>query len=827
MSRQGSSNHLPRMPVRTPKISSCELRWSDEEDDTDATRSAGVVATFPSTAFVTGPLAVNSVFSFTPSSEAPPATPSAISPFPSQPLSPSNSKSPFPSMFANSNESATDSTNPDFLDHPSDTSASASQAGSFLGRLGRRFSKAGTKSPTATLSPATTDNDLHSSLASSLFTPLTSATLSPPVSSGNLSASTGNEKQALGHSPSKSRVLMFGSNVLKRSGSLGRSGNSKGHQRSETVATVKQPKKSSAFPPDAEPALSNGTRFGMELYMPMNEGHTDPPDFNAVEYAQRAAPPLTSHMQYSSHVHSQSMAGLGMNSWSTPPSPTGGKGKQDVQMLDIASSSKRGPRMRFLSGSEGRDDNAKPANQSSFSTSGAFFSSLKKRSNQLQASNRVPSSAMTGTPPTSATSSQSQSQPLQTQISSHSPAMEQGQIFSPNQGSLQVQTQGQRQRRSHRRNISTGAMITSVIDEVSSDATVTNKLSAVQGRDRTSQKSNLRETTTASEIRHLIAPSDLKKGDGFSRESARLSISSDRSNTSLPRAVSPVEFSHTNEDSTAAERFALNPPAFTFPPPKDDDPTSSSQNGAEPEGDKAFASGDKQSTTSSLLPPIELCPLPPGARILKPSPKNRNMVLKQEVSSSSSSSLTDHDIDQDKTPLAAPRRRPPALGSGDANSLAPHVGKDDVFNVGLTSSISAPVSVSSVTSSRTLASGSGKQGTVGIRGSTGISASLGRAAGSTTAEKIDGPPSEMPGDKVTRRNSLTGGTVPATTSITGSFSGGLKIPAHIIAKQEAMKRDLNAVREFAHSIEGESSGSYSNASLSHSIDLMIYLFFRP
>lgn len=71
------------------------------------------------------------------------------------------------------------------------------------------------------------------------------------------------------------------------------------------------------------------------------------------------------------------------------------------------------------------------------------------------------------------------------------------------------------------------------------------------------------------------------------------------------------------------------------------------------------------------------------------------------------------------------------------------------------------------------------------------SMSLGKAGGSRAALE-HGPRRSSSGDAVTK------------TGSTSSRSGGgtLKIPASISMKQEALKRDLNAVRDFASSIEG-------------------------
>ncbi len=120
---------------------------------------------------------------------------------------------------------------------------------------------------------------------------------------------------------------------------------------------------------------------------------------------------------------------------------------------------------------------------------------------------------------------------------------------------------------------------------------------------------------------------------------------------------------------------------------------------------------------------------------------------------------------------------------------------------------SAGLSVSNSNSSKTLAPRStavNKQfESLSGRASPGISASLGRLAGSSTVEKMEdvrGGSSLANG--VSRRNSLTGGTTRATLSSTTSVGGGLKIPARIRQTQDALKRDLNAVREFALSIDG-------------------------
>jgi hypothetical protein len=178
-------------------------------------------------------------------------------------------------------------------------------------------------------------------------------------------------------------------------------------------------------------------------------------------------------------------------------------------------------------------------------------------------------------------------------------------------------------------------------------------------------------------------------------------------------------------------------------------------------------------------------------------------------------SYTPDAADDDKTPMAAPRRRVHHLqiGSGSivpvsslSRSFQLDTPKRETSQGGFTPSVSASVSISSANSNKTLAPRQPATNkhieSANGRTSPGISASLGRLAGASTAGKID---EQLPGATsstgIGRRNSLSGGVVSATLSASSSM-GGLKIPARISAKQDALKRDLNAVREFALSIDG-------------------------
>jgi hypothetical protein len=567
------------------------------------------------------------------------------------------------------------------------------------------------------------------------------------------------------------------------------------------------------------------------------EARTAPPVFNAARYAERANPPSSSsHLQYSSHIHSQSLAGLGLvgagrlgYGLGGPPSPTGKKGQQEVTMLG---GMKLPEKKRTASGSKKEEDTKsplQPTHHSSLSTSSAFFSSIRRRSNPLQPANKVPNSAKTvqpsipattrggSTPPSNLLASEDRSNIRDKSTSTlHFASMAQiqspqAQISSMTQIQIQAQAQAQRQRRSHRRNVSAGAMITSVIDEVSSDGTVSNKLSAT--RDRALQKSGLRESTTASEIRRDPLdgePKDANLNGLGTEEPTRLSTSSERSTDSMSRVVSPIEFSRISEESNAS--FSFKAPAFRFPRSMNiRSPLLSSEDG---HMDKM--SGEPRpvgGTSNGLLPPIELCPPSPpevpdtrsSVTALAQDPKAK---LVKEISSSSSSSLTDPDADA--TPLAVPRRRHHVQMSNGtvipARALdPPRQQKLEDTPTGLSASVSAPMSMVSAGSSTTLLpNGSGVNKHHEIitgRTSPGISASLGRLTGSSTAERIE-ERSGTKGNGVARRNSLTGGTTSATLSTSGSMGGGLKIPARISMKQDALKRDLNAVREFAGSING-------------------------
>lgn len=584
-----------------------------------------------------------------------------------------------------------------------------------------------------------------------------------------------------------------------------------------------------------------GLNFGLGVLVPgtngAGEARTAPPVFNAARYAERANPPSSSsHLQYSSHIHSQSLAGLGLvgagrmgYGLGGPPSPTGKKGKQEVAMLG---GMKLPDKKRTLSGSKTEEDTKSPphpTHHSSLSTSSAFFSSIRRRSNPLQPANKIPNSAKTvqpsipatarggSTPPTSVLASEDRSnrrdEPTLTMFSASTNQI-QTQISSMTQAQIQAQAQAQRQRRSHRRNVSAGAMITSVIDEVSSDGTVSNKLSAT--RDRAPQKSGLRESTTASEIRRGPLEGETKDPD-LNGEPTRLSTSSERSAESMSRVVSPIEFSRISEESNTG--FSFKAPAFVFPRSMNiRSPLLSSEDGRmeKMNEEPSQVGSHDEGTLNGLLPPIELCPpSPPEVPISRPSAtalaKDPKAKLVKEISSSSSSSSSLADPDADATPLAVPRRRHHVqLSNGTvvpASALdPPGRQKLDDTPTGLSASVSAPLSMASAGSSRTLspnASSVNKHHEIVVTGRTspGISASLGRLAGSSTAERID-ERSGMKGNGVARRNSLTGGTTSATLSTSGSMGGGLKIPARISMKQDALKRDLNAVREFSGSING-------------------------
>ncbi len=219
--------------------------------------------------------------------------------------------------------------------------------------------------------------------------------------------------------------------------------------------------------------------------------------------------------------------------------------------------------------------------------------------------------------------------------------------------------------------------------------------------------------------------------------------------------------------------------------------------------------GDRGAPTA-LLPPIELCPpSPPAPQTSKPSGsstrENKEMLTYTP------------EADEDKTPMAPPRRRAHHLQIGTgaiipvaslANGSHNDTPKYEITQDGLTPSISASGSMASAGSNMTLApkpAGINKPvDNLNGRTSPGISASLGRLAGASTAGKIDEEVPKTTSSGLTRRNSLSGGVVSATLSNSGSMGGGLKIPARISAKQDALKRDLGAVREFALSIDGTS-----------------------
>lgn len=543
----------------------------------------------------------------------------------------------------------------------------------------------------------------------------------------------------------------------------------------------------------------------------MAEGgvRTAPAVFNARRYTERIVDPSfsSSSVQHAppAHGHSHSVAGMPRTltpGWGAPPSPTRKtkqlNGLEGPEMLTSLSSHNK------LQGSTSKtqsSDGSKPTHQVSASMSSAFFSSMRKRSNPLQVASKVPNSAMTGNPPISAEPPYNETSSL----SSTTPQVDETPRLKDKslpQLPSQAQIQTQRPRRSHRRNISTGAMITSVIDEVSSDSTINNKLSAAAMRERhAAPKSGLSQSTTASEIRRASTPPP------------RISTSS---NGSSPPPVSPIEFTRGSEDSGSIGRRSVDrtfvlPPSMSIRSPAL--PTSGirgdiSVGRRSTDWSPSSSPGEQASPPNALLPPIELCPpSPPATQTIKPSSsavkENKDLLMYTP------------DVDEDKTPMAAPRRRPHHLqiGTGPivpaaslSNASQIDTPKYEISQEGLTPSVSITGSITSTGSNKTLAPnppGINKH-LDGLNGRTspGISASLGRMAGASTAGMID---EELPGTTssgLTRRKSLGGGVVSTTMSNSGSMSGGLKIPARISAKQESLKRDLGAVREFALSIDG-------------------------
>ncbi|KAG9053585.1 hypothetical protein FS842_007775 [Serendipita sp. 407] len=216
----------------------------------------------------------------------------------------------------------------------------------------------------------------------------------------------------------------------------------------------------------------------------------------------------------------------------------------------------------------------------------------------------------------------------------------------------------------------------------------------------------------------------------------------------------------------------------------------------------------QDSTLSGLLPPIDLSsqssPMALGNR-------SSSTILERRINKRSEKKPATPEEDNDRTPVALPRRvhrlqlsdgtiiRAPSQSNESLDRLA----TDASTNV-MDSLTNLPISNSN--SSRTISAmaqhGTKQSDTINGRASPGISASLGRLTGTTTAEKID--------DKITtsnsstgigRRNSFTAGTASTNISSSKSLGGGLKIPARIQQQQEALKRDLIAVREFAMSID--------------------------
>jgi hypothetical protein len=491
-------------------------------------------------------------------------------------------------------------------------------------------------------------------------------------------------------------------------------------------------------------------------------------------------------------------------------------------------------------GSEGKKS-GKSAHHSSIS-SGNFFASIRKRSNPLHA--LIPNSALIGEPPSS-TSSRLEASTMDTKDEQKDVKRPEPEIPDTNSQPSNVQSSSDfklqpislqaqaRQRRTHRRNISTGAMITSVIDEVSSDGTVTNKLSAVRARREPShaQRSSLSQSTIAG---------DILADDNSSSTIPTLGRMSVYSNGISPPA-SPVEFNRSSEESNRSTS-----PPFIFPssmairspllssgsPPGSEGLTrpvegTTSLSSSPKDGDDLSSLGTSQvrKVSGSLLPPIELCPPSPfETQTFKTSPSPANEPPKPVTKKDELTLLADEDAD--KTPMPLPRRRAHHLRIGTGSALpASSTSNSSLDKVdsqqrnqganttmlpsGSTStSLSTTGSgISSIESNTTLvprASNSGKKmDMISGRTSPGISASLGRLSGASTVREIDPHGSERPASRgLTRRNSLTGGTTGLTSSSTSGSLGGLRIPSRISQKQDALKRDLTAVREFALSIDG-------------------------
>ncbi|KAG8798252.1 hypothetical protein FRC17_007525, partial [Serendipita sp. 399] len=336
-------------------------------------------------------------------------------------------------------------------------------------------------------------------------------------------------------------------------------------------------------------------------------------------------------------------------------------------------------------------------------------------------------------------------------------------------------------------------MITSVIDEVSSDATVNNKLVAVRDR-APAQRSGLSQSTTPLDLTNVRRP--------------RLSTSS-ISSGSLP-PVSPVEFSRWSEEnpdrSFASPGFSLpgsmsiRSPLLSTSPPYQSSLANTSEEGAE---------RSREGASNALLPPIEL-----AAQAGSFSSKSGSTILDRRLNKRAEKKLETSEEDNDRTPIAVLRRvHHLQLGDGtlvrapsQSNEALEALAQGEPMKKVDDGSTHLPMSNS--TSSKTIsgkASPNNKQQQQDIvagRVSPGISASLGRLTGITTAEKIDDKAvANRSATGVARRNSLTGGTTSPTISSSKSLGGGLKIPARIQQKQEALKRDLIAVREFAMSID--------------------------
>ncbi|PVF94378.1 hypothetical protein CPB86DRAFT_740719 [Serendipita vermifera] len=859
-------NTKPRTPTRASGSSNESIPfWDDELEAEEMARQAG--APPPS---AVEPKPISKIFSSTAANTT--RSPDVLLP----------PKSAFPvkgnGQVLNSSQTDTTTSLMDSSEYsatqPSDasatsTSVSTSQSGSFLGRLGRRLSKA--------THPKDSSLPLNGEKSSpNTQDPFSPEPFSPPSSSNALSP---NPSNIFGSSPSKNKTpFTFGSGILKRSGSLSKSSNNT--PPSDVPAVPALPRKSLSSRRIAKKSVTPDAEFSIAKNMPgvglgadaTNEGtRTAPAVFNPQRYPE--LPQASSHLQYASHVHSSASVSIpsGRNmlpGWGPPPSPTR-QGKKRTEstsavpaMLTSLMPAKkdRSPsaeheksadkaensKATLPSQEESVDENARPKDGSegkksnksthhSSISSGNFFASIRKRSNPLHA--MIPNSALISEPPSKASSRPEDSttnvkneqkdpklhEPEVPEINSQPSNVQPIDDSRAQPVSLQAQA---RQRRAHRRNISTGAMITSVIDEVSSDATVTNKLSAVRARREptSGQRSSLNQSTTASEIH---------RDDTASPSLPTLGRMSVYSNGISPPA-SPVEFNRSSEESNRSTS-----PPFIFPssiairspllasgsPPGSEGLNRSGEGNSPSDRDSSVSAVTSQSRklSGSLLPPIELCPPSPfETQTFKTSPPP-NVPLKTTVKKDEAP--TPGDEDADKTPVPLPRRRAQHLRIGTGNTLPTSSSSNNsldkldpqqqsrITNPTLPISGSTSTSlattgsgISSIDSHTTLvprASNSTKQmEMINGRTSPGISASLGRLSGASTVGKIESQGNERPGSRgLTRRNSLTGGTTGLTGSSTSSSLGGLKIPSRISQKQDALKRDLTAVREFALSID--------------------------